>query len=131
MSNELINIPQGDLVTIIGEHGVTDLIKPLVKEIELFETYVAGTSYVSQEVLSALKVGDKLILRREKDNRFDEQAILLLDEKEQKVGYVPEKDNTVFARLMDAGKLLTAKVKEVTWKGSYAKVTATIYLVDF
>ena len=37
------------------------------------------------------------------DNKFDSNAILILNADKKKLGYVPEKDNVVFARLMDAG----------------------------
>ena len=49
----------------------------------------------------------------------------------RKLGYIPEKDNVVFARLMDAGKLLTAKVKHIEPKGSFRMINISIYLVDF
>ena len=52
---------------------------------------------------------DVLTLHRE-ENKFDSNAILILNEDKKKLGYVPEKDNIVFARLMDAGKLLKAKI---------------------
>lgn len=50
---------------------------------------------------------------------------------EKKLGYVPEKDNVIFARLMDAGKLLLAKIKDVEKKGSFTKISIGIYLEDF
>ena len=74
--------------------------------------------------------GDRIILRRE-NNKFDENAILVLTEREEKTGYIPEKDNIVFSRLMDAGKLLIARVKTKDKKSSYIKIRISIYLVDF
>ena len=44
---------------------------------------------------------------------------------------MPEKDNVVFARLMDAGKLLTAKVLDIETRGDFLKISIAIYLVDF
>ncbi len=131
MKNEITPINKTELVESIGLHGITDMIKPLVKEIELFETHVAGTSYTDPGLLSALKTGDKLILRREKDNKFDDLAVKFLNSDEVKIGYIPEKDNEIFARLMDAGKLLSAKIKNISNKGSYVKIDVTIFLVDF
>ena len=58
-------------------------------------------------------------------------AILVLNEEGRKLGYVPEKDNVVFARLMDAGKLLKAKVTDIEMKGSFHMIRIGIYLVDF
>ena len=49
----------------------------------------------------------------------------------KKVGYVPEKDNIIFARLMDAGKLLSATVTDIEKKGSFTQIRIGIYLVDF
>jgi hypothetical protein len=49
----------------------------------------------------------------------------------KKLGYVPEKDNLIFARLMDAGKLLKAKICDITMKGSFKQISVGIYLVDF
>ena len=77
-----------------------------------------------------VKVGDKLTLKRE-INRYDDKAILILDSQERKLGYVPEKDNVVFSRLMDAGKLLIAKVNEVKDMEYFFKISISIYLVDY
>ena len=76
MSNE-ITIKQDELLTAIEETSLGELIKPLVTEIHLFDTFVAGTSYLEDSsVLDEIAAGDKLRLRRE-DNKFDEKAILL------------------------------------------------------
>lgn len=131
--NELALTDQqrSELITTIKQNGITDLIKPLVKEIFLFDTFIAGTSYVDKALIEALAPEDKLILRREEDNRFDDRAVLVLDKEQRKVGYIPEKDNAVFSRLMDAGKLLTAKVKKIDRKGDFSKIEIEIYLTDF
>ncbi len=131
MANELIHSTGGELIEAIDQHGIGDLLKPLTREIHLFDAYVAGTTHLKDKtVLEKLGVDDKLILMRE-NNRFDDNAILILNGDKQKIGYVPEKDNRVFARLMDAGKLLTAKVKSIDKKGSFTQITIGIYLVDF
>ena len=46
-------------------------------------------------------------------------------------GYVPEKDNIVFSRLMDAGKLLIARIKNIEEKGTFTRIRIGICLVDF
>ena len=65
------------------------------------------------------------------DNKFDSKAILILKEDKRKLGYVPEKDNAVFSRLMDAGKLLTAKIDQIEIMGTFHKINVQIFLVDF
>ncbi len=131
MSNDL-TITEHELVTIIETSGITNLIKPLIKEIYLFDTYIAGTSFIEDSaIFKTLKVNDHLILRRETDNKFDEKAILILNQQNQKLGYIPRKDNEIFSRLLDAGKLLTASIKEINLKGDYYTIKINIYLVDF
>lgn len=129
MANELTKAEES-LLSTINSNDLGTLIKPLVNEIHLFDSFIAGTSYVDSNLFAAVKTGDGLLLRRE-DNRFDEHAIMILNEDGKKLGYVPEKDNIVFARLMDAGKCLKAKVIEVKHRGSYNMVSIGIYLVDF
>ena len=55
----------------------------------------------------------------------------MLDAKEHKLGYVPERDNIVFTRLMDAGKYLTARVTEIDDTDYFRKVRIEICLVDY
>ena len=131
MGNELTEVKQNMLSTITS-NPLGELIKPLQNEILLFDSYIAGTTHIKDEtVFDDLKEVDKLTLQREPDNRFDENAILVLNEKSQKLGYIPEKDNIVFARLMDAGKYLIARVGDMDTKGSFRKISINIYLVDF
>ena len=130
MANELTEQQQG-VVSLVDSHDLVDIIKPLVKEIHLFDSYIAGTTHLEDKsILEEIAVGDMLSLQRE-NNKFDSNAILILNNKGQKLGYVPEKDNLVFARLMDAGKLLKAKISRIEQKGSFKQIGVGIYLVDF
>ena len=131
MENELIRNSTGDLVSVIGQHDIGELLKPLITEIHLFDTFVAGTTHLGDpSVLEEIRIDDRLSLLRE-DNKFDSNAILILTADKKKLGYVPEKDNIIFARLMDAGKMLAAKIKGIEKKGSFTKIVIGIYLVDF
>lgn len=56
---------------------------------------------------------------------------MVLNTEKKKLGYVPEKDNVIFARLMDAGKLMVAKISKITQKGTFKQISIGIYLVDF
>ena len=114
-----IQVSEKNFISTVAEKGISELIKPLSHEILLLDSYVAGTAYIKDaSIFDDLKEGNELILRREPDNRFDENAILVLDQQSRKLGYVPEKENTVFARLMDAGKYLIAKVTDIEKRGS-------------
>lgn len=131
MANNELTVHKENLVSVIENKGLDSVIKPLSQEIYLFDSYVAGTTHLSDKsVLETIKIGDTLTLQRE-DNKFDSNAIIVLNGEKKKLGYVPEKDNIVFARLMDAGKLLIAKISKITQKGSYTQISIGIYLVDF
>ena len=130
MSNDLV-VNKNDLIEAIEDKSVSDIIKPLVNEIHLFDTFIAGTTHLEdQSVLDEVAEGDKLSLRRE-ENKFDSKAILILNQGGSKLGYIPEKDNLIFSRLMDAGKLLIAKVSDIQMHGSFHKIRIGIYLVDY
>lgn len=86
------------------------------------DSYIAGMTHLDDKlVLDAMKIGDKLSLYRE-DNKFDKNAILIMNADKKKLGYVPEKDNLIFARLMDAGKLFCARITKIELKGDFYKV---------
>ena len=129
--NELVEANKNELA-IAGENNqIGDLIKPLIREIHLFDSYIAGTTHLNDKsILDEIKVGDKLTLQRE-DNKFDSNAILVISSDNRKVGYIPEKDNIIFARLMDAGKMLSAQIISIDIKGTFHKISIGIYLVDF
>ena len=131
MANELTTNQTGELVLAMEQRAIGDLLQPLIREIHLFDSFVAGTTHLSDpSVLEEIKVGDQLSLLRE-NNKFDSNAILILTADKKKLGYVPEKDNIIFARLLDAGKMLAAKIKGIEKKGSFTKIAIGIYLVDF
>ncbi len=125
-----VTLKEEELLTVIEEKSLDDIIKPLVNEVHLFDTWIAGTSYIEDKTLfESLQKDEALTLKRE-NNPFDPKAILVLNSDKQKLGYIPEKDNVVFARLMDAGKLLKAKVKYVEKDERY-RISIGIYLVDY
>ena len=130
MANEL-TIKGESAVALSEQFDIETLIKPLKNEIHLFDTFIAGTTHLKDTTpLDEINVGDELNLIREQ-NRFDDNAIMVLDAKGRKLGYVPEKDNIIFARLMDAGKKLIGKISDIKPKGGFIQISIGIYLVDF
>ncbi len=130
MKNELAE-SEKQIVSLVGTHELGDIIKPLTQKIHLFDSFVAGTTHLKDpSVLDTIAVGDELSMQRE-DNQFDNKAIMILTRDKAKLGYVPEKDNIIFSRLMDAGKLLKAKIIDIHKRGNYTQIAISIYLVDF
>ena len=122
---------QGDGALIMSSGGdLSELIKPLSREIHLFDTYIAGTANTDRQLIDKLNNGDKLDLRSEV-NKFEENAVAVYSDG-NKVGYIPEKDVIIFSRLLDAGKALTAKVSDIDRSyNNLAKIKISIYLIDF
>ena len=64
MANELTEYQQG-LVSLVQGHELGDIIKPLIKEIHLFDSYIAGTTHLDDKsVIEKAQVGDMLSLQR-------------------------------------------------------------------
>ena len=125
-------VQNGELTVLTQNGGLDNVLKPLIKEIKLFDSYIAGTSYLKDKsVFDEIELNDKLVLKRE-DNKFDDKAIMIFTESGKKLGYVPEKDNVIFSRLMDAGKLLIARITSIKKRSeSYTQIGIDIFLVDF
>ena len=129
-NNQGLTTTGSSSVSVVTNNGLGNLLKPLIREIHLFDTYIAGVTHLKDKsVLETVKVGDELILQRE-DNPFDKKAILVLNGEKKKLGYVPEKDNIVFSRLMDAGKSLYGVVRHKEMVRDYHKIVIKVYMKD-
>ena len=71
---------------------------------------LAGSQYyAAATVWGAIRVGDRLTLVREPDNRHDRYAIRV-EWQGHKLGYVPRVENRAAAQALDAGEKLEAHV---------------------
>ncbi|MDQ7823993.1 MAG: HIRAN domain-containing protein [Candidatus Eremiobacteraeota bacterium] len=113
------------------EGGVVPL--PFMRDIKLLECHVAGTSFVENilDLEGELMPSEGLILMREPRNCHDSLAILVMDRKGNKLGYIPREKNEVPARLMDAGKHLFGRLESVAWwNESYLRIEITVFMRD-
>lgn len=104
------------------------------RDILLMETMINGAMHVKNihALAAALHVGDRVKLILEPDNPVDARAILVRNEKDEKLGYIPRVKNEVLFHLMDAGKYLYGVVvdgdidedadEEDTWVQIYIEV---------
>lgn len=85
-------------------------------EVEIFlDTMEVARTLETRDMLikcERLNVGDTLVLKREPRNRFDPLAIRVETAAGMNIGYVPREKNGILARLLDAGKLIVAKVRD-------------------
>ncbi len=104
------------------------------RDILLMETMINGAMHVENihALAATLHVGDRVKLILEPDNPVDARAILVRNEKDEKLGYIPRVKNEVLFHLMDAGKYLYGVVvdgdidedadEEDTWVQIYIEV---------
>lgn len=127
---ELMKSGGGLAGLLYSKNGGLSIPKPFEREIFLFDTGVAGTTHIEgiEELEPHLHCEDRLDFFREPDNPYDPQAIVIKTENGVKIGYVPKQDNVVFARLMDAGKLLFGRIASKEKKGDWVKISIKIFL---
>jgi len=134
MPDDQLSVSSGEIISLTMNNGLSGMLRPLVNEIYLLTTYIAGTYYIhDRSVFDGLEAECELILRREPENKYDKYAILVLNSAEQKLGYVPKKDNKIIARLMDAGKQMKVMVKSIDKLSDPERpdVEIRIFMIDF
>ena len=131
--SDLVKSGGSGLVSLLhGKGGDLSLPKPFERDIFLFDTHVAGTSYVKniKDLELSLNVDDRLNFFREPGNPHDANAIVVKNEGGAKIGYVPKADNVIFSRLMDAGKLLFARIIKKEMQGNWLRIDIKIFLQE-
>jgi len=124
---------QQDIIRVLhGKGGALSETKPFERDIFLFDTIVAGTSHIEGilELEPNLRTDERLSFFREPDNPYDPEAILIKNADGVKIGYVPQKDNVVFARLMDAGKLLFGKISAKEVRNKWVRIEIKVFLQE-
>lgn len=130
--SSLVSIDPAQRALIHGSFGKDGALVPFAREIMLIECQIAGMSHLDVKSFEpSLTGGSALSLKREPSNLHDELAIMILDETGHHLGYVPRAKNEALARLMDAGKLLFARVESKLWQGEWLKVEVQVFMRDW
>ena len=132
-ANEVIRITDSNIVSILNSWKTgLNVGKPFSRQIYLVSASIAGLFFVDNihDLLDEIKLESKLRFVREPDNQHDELAILVKDQNDNKLGYVPRQKNPILARLMDAGKHIYGTVKEITNDDSFMNVEMEIFMDD-
>lgn len=113
---------------------IEKLPEPFSREIFLMECRIAGTTFVKDVGTKTEKLaeGDVLALRRDPDNAYDDRAIAVHMAGDVRIGWIPQERNEVVSRLMDAGKMLYAKVKSKAWSksGKWLMIDVALFMRD-
>lgn len=132
MNTNLAKTNTDFLATFYTATGKLNFSTPFAREILLLECCVAGTTYREniEEIAEWLETGANLRLQREPENKFDPQAIAVYDAQNNILGYIPRAKNEVLARLLEAGKHLSAKLVAQDTLDGWTRLNIEIFLHD-
>lgn len=132
MNTNLAKTNTDFLATFYTATGKLNFSTPFAREILLLECCVAGTTYREniEEIAEWLETGANLRLQREPENKFDPSAIAVYDAQNNILGYVPRAKNEVLARLLEAGKHLSAKLVAKDTLDGWTRLNIEIFLHD-
>jgi hypothetical protein len=115
----------------VFEHYVNQRIEPDDQlGLCLLETYLNGIEYITNLVDSfeQLSTGERLQVIHEKQNPFDDKALLICSHSGDRLGYIPRKHNAIPAFLSEQGKTLFAILKRKTWDVSGHHLKVLLYV---
>lgn len=127
--NALVFVDTKQMLVSAGEGKGLDMPKPFAKDIFLTEFLVAGNIFGLKTNTESLVEGTKLKLFRDKKNRYDRNSIVIKDDSDNRIGFVPVAKNEILARLLEAGKAMYAKItKSHSFSDGSLELTVGIYL---
>lgn len=127
--NELTVINQ-NVAKELGTNGVGNVIKPLQKETYLTDLFLYNVDECPVTRLVKIKKGDELMLKHE-ETLCDKLNVSAYTADGIRVGDLSDLLNDVYARLLDAGKILKATVARCGFSPENNFVKISISLVDF
>lgn len=129
MANELAVVEENWL-DLAGRFK--DLPMPFGQTVFLAKCHLAGTAEIDDMLVKtrSVKAGTQLLLKRMPTNAQDARAVAAMTADGVIVGYVPRRHSAVMARLMDAGKALSAKVTDKTLAGHWLDLSVSIEMKE-
>ncbi len=110
-----------------------DAVQPQSRQIHLIDVFIAGFQYydgMRAGVIRSLQVDNEVLLKREPENRFDENAIEVYTPAGHKLGYLPRSHNTAIAAIADQGIEIGAVLALVDPEAPpWERVAVTVYQV--
>lgn len=124
-------------LSFLWQEGLA-LPEAFARDILLMETMINGAMHVENihDLAAALHTGDRVKLVMEPDNPVDHHAILVRNEEDEKLGYIPMAKNEIIFHLMDAGKYLYGVVtggdidKDADEENRWVKIYIEVYMKD-
>ena len=96
------------------------------------ECEVAGIRFAErwQDIMLELEEGSRLSLSREKDNCYDDNAVAVLTEKGERIGYLPRSKNDGIAFLLDNGRNLAARIVSIDHEARNPSMIVHVFFND-
>lgn len=118
-------------VIVKDQKNMDEYLKPLSRDIFLFKTKIGSTYKLKDKnPLMKLKINDELSFRIG-ESKYEDNQINIYNSFNELVGFVPEADSIIFSRLMSAGKMLFAIIKNISYSHEIPLIDIDIYLKDF
>ena len=116
MSDEVFSLTEtsgSDLSALL--YGSEGLISPFSQEIYIGRQTIVGMRFQggAESLVNDLRPGDRISFLREPENEYDERAIMAVDGRGRKLGYIPRRENLVMSALMDHGKAFYGLIPDV------------------
>ena len=95
-------------------HAGMEVPSPFTKDIFLLRQVIVGTRYQggSDELVEDLVPGSRISFVAEPENKYDKNAVMALDGKGRKLGYIPRHENGIIGALLRAGKFIYGIIPE-------------------
>ena len=99
-------ISDGGITALLHGSGSFDVQAAFSKDIYLVHQMIVGMRYQggADELLHDLKPGSRVTFLREPDNEYDHRAVMAVDGRGRRIGYIPRNQNAIISALLDAGK---------------------------
>ena len=99
-------ISDAGITALLHGSGSFDVQAAFSKDIYLVHQMIVGMRYQSgaDELVQDLKPGSRVTFLREPDNEYDHRAVMAVDGRGRKIGYIPRNQNAIISALLDAGK---------------------------
>jgi hypothetical protein len=72
-----------------------------------------------QKVIESLEVSSPIKLKRDRENNYDKNAIMVVDSQSQQLGYLSKDIARQLAPIIDDGKLIKVEICSLTGGGEY------------
>ncbi|NFN33533.1 DNA-binding protein, partial [Clostridium botulinum] len=102
-------------------------IIPHVKDIYIMSTHIADTKYRDLSIIDDNCIEDEMLyLIREKDSKYDENAINIVTSEGYVLGYVPKSDSLILKNMIDNGKYFYGVIEKIS--ENFDRIDIMIYM---